>query len=228
NGASNLGLQVADGAGRTTLEISGQGEGLNVTGNSEGMVLNAGGYSGSGHYTGGDGNDGIYGGSGNETISLSHGGGLNIVDGGGGENTATLTSATDGIVVDLAAGTLGAEFGEAWAQGDADLISQLNAYLGEVYGIEYHVGGTGASSSLLFSVTGIVASQFDDVLIGNDANNTFDGYGGNDFIIGKGGEDVAVFGGAASDYVITRVDGDAIELNDQIVEDFLSPHGMDD
>src|SRR5690606_30790290 len=126
------------------------------------------------------------------------------------------------------AGTLGAEFGEAWAQGDADLISQLNAYLGEVYGIEYHVGGTGASSSLLFSVTGIVASQFDDVLIGNDANNTFDGYGGNDFIIGKGGEDVAVFGGAASDYVITRVDGDAIELNDQIVEDFLSPHGMDD
>jgi Ca2+-binding RTX toxin-like protein len=228
NGASNLGLQVADGAGRTTLEISGQGEGLNVTGNSEGMVLNAGGYSGSGHYTGGDGNDGIYGGSGNETISLSHGGGLNIVDGGGGENTATLTSATQGIVVDLAAGTLDAQFGEAWAQGDADLISQLNAYLGEVYGIEYHVGGTGASSSLLFSVTGIVASQFDDVLIGNDANNTFDGYGGNDFIIGKGGEDVAVFGGAASDYVITRVDGDAIALNDQIVEDFLSPHGMDD
>ncbi|HEX7115844.1 MAG TPA: hypothetical protein VF193_11995 [Steroidobacter sp.] len=228
NGASGLGLQVADGAGKTNVKISGSGS-LNVTGNSEGFTLDASEFSGEGTYTGGDGDDRIVGGSGDETFVGSHGGGWNIFDGGEGENTITLTSAIQGVVVDLDAGTLGEDFALAWAaQGevDAEFLTQVLSYVDQQYGIEYHTGETGESSALLFSMTGVVGSQFDDVLIGSDANNTFNGAGGNDFIIGKGGADVAVFAGAASDYVITRVDEEAGALNDRIVEEYLNARGL--
>lgn len=229
NGATNVGLQVADGTGQTNLTINGDGS-LNVTGNSDGFTLNASGFSGSGTYTGGDGDDVILGGSGNETFVASHGGGWNIFDGGGGENTITLTSAVDGVVVDLDAGTLGEDFAQAWAaQGevDATVLAQVLSYVGAQFGIEYHVGETGLSSALLFSMTGVVGSQYDDLLIGNASDNTFDGGSGNDYIIGKDGIDVAVFAGSADDYVITRVDGEAGDLNNGIVENFLSAYGLE-
>src|SRR5690606_21765493 len=105
------------GAGRSELTISGDGT-INVTGNSDGLVLNASGYTGSATYSGGDGNDALFGGSGNETFVLSHGGGLNVIDGGTGENAVTLTSAVDGVVLDLGAGTLGEAFADTWAGDD--------------------------------------------------------------------------------------------------------------
>ena len=224
-GAQNVGLQVADGAGRSELTISGDGT-INVTGNSDGLVLNASGYTGSATYSGGDGNDALFGGSGNETFVLSHGGGLNVIDGGTGENAVTLTSAVDGVVLDLGAGTLGEAFADTWAGDDPVLRGALNAYLDREYGIEYHASETDAdSSALLFGVTTVVGSRHDDLLIGNESDNTFDGVAGNDWIIGKAGNDVAVFGGSAADYVIVRADGEA-DLQNLIVAGRLAEHDM--
>lgn len=214
DGAENMSLQVSGDAGRTTLTLSGNGA-LDVSGGSAGMILDASGFTGSATYTGGDGNDVMVGGSGNETFVLSHGGGQNIVDGGEGDNTITLTSAVSGVVVDLDAGaSLGEDFADEWAGDDAELRNQLNDYLGRAYGIEYHASQTDPdSSALLFGVTGVVGSKYDDLLIGSESANVLDGAGGNDIIIGKGGSDVATFAGNAADYVIMRADSRAGALN---------------
>lgn len=214
DGAENMSLQVTGDAGRTQLTISGDGA-LNVSGSSAGMMLDASSFTGSATYTGGDGNDVLIGGSGDETYVLSHGGGQNIVDGGDGDNTVTLTSAVDGVVVDLEAGaSLGADFADEWAGDDAELRTQLDSYLDSAYGLAYHASETDPdSSALLFGVTGVVGSKYDDLLIGSEGGNVLDGAGGNDIIIGKGGGDVATFGGNAADYVITRADGEGPSLN---------------
>ncbi|WP_129782222.1 hypothetical protein [Peristeroidobacter soli] len=227
DGAQGMSLQVTGDAGRTQLTISGNGQ-LNVSGGSAGMVLNASGYTGDGTYTGGNGNDVIVGGSGNETFVLSHGGGQNIVDGGDGDNTITLTSAVNGVVVDLDAGaSLGSNFADDFAGSDVDLRAQLNNYLGDAYGLAYHASETDPdSAALLFGVTGVVGSKYDDLLIGSEGNNVLNGAGGNDIIIGKGGDDVAVFAGNAADYVITRADSETVASNETIAE-WLASLGMD-
>lgn len=214
DGAQNMSLQVTGDAGRTQLTISGNGE-LNVSGSSAGMILDASNFTGSATYTGGDGNDVLVGGSGSETFVLSRGGGQNIVDGGDGDNTITLTSAVDGVVVDLDAGASLAEgFADDWAGDDTELRDRLNEYLGSGYGLAYHASETDAdSSALLFGITGVVGSKYDDLLIGSENGNVLNGAGGNDTIIGKGGADVAVFAGNAADYLITRVDSEAGSLN---------------
>ncbi|MEJ0040525.1 MAG: right-handed parallel beta-helix repeat-containing protein [Gammaproteobacteria bacterium] len=227
DGAQNMSLQVADDAGQTRLTLSGDGS-INVSGNSSGLMLNASGYTGSGTYTGGDGNDAIFGGSGDETFVLSHGGGHNIIDGGEGENTITLTSAVDGVVVDLDAGpSLGADFADAWSDGDTTLRDALGPYIGQAYGIEYHASETDpASSALLFDIDGVVGSQYDDLLIGADSGNVFDGVGGNDTIIGKSGVDVAMFHGTAADYEITRVDASAVDGQNTLIAERLASFEM--
>lgn len=225
-GATNMVLQAAEDAGSVELTISGDGA-VDVNGNSSGFMLNARGFSGNGSYAGGDGNDGMFGGSGDERFGLSHGGGQNIVDGGEGYDSITLTSAVSGVVVDLSAGpALSADFADEWVGGDSTLRAALESYIGQGYGIEYHASETDPhSSALLFGIDGIVGSRHDDLLIGSESGNVFEGAGGNDLIIGKGGVDVAVFGGRAGDYVITRADGEASLLN-QDIADRLSGFGM--
>lgn len=227
DGAQNMSLQVTGDAGRTQLTISGNGA-LDVSGSSAGMILDASGFTGNGTYTGGDGNDVIVGGVGNETFVLSHGGGQNIVDGGDGDNTVTLTSAVNGVVVDLDAGSsLGAGFADDFAGSDTELRDRLDDYLGDAYGLAYHASETDPdSAALLFGVSGVVGSKYDDLLIGSEGNNVLTGAGGNDIIIGKGGADVAVFAGVASDYVITRADSEAGSSNESIAA-WLAGLGMD-
>jgi len=224
DGAQNVGLYVSDEAGFTEVTLSGNGS-VDVNGNSAGMKLDASGFEGAGTYTGGDGDDIIHGGSGDETFVLSSGGGKNLVDGGAGSNLITLTSAVGGAVVDLAAGAgLEATFADEWAGENAVLRSELNGYIGRSYGIEYHASSTDPNSSaLLFGVTDVLGTHLEDLLIGSDDDNVLHGAGGNDDIIGKGGYDVAVFAGSASDYVITRAaDGSAADRNISIASRLAS------
>jgi Ca2+-binding RTX toxin-like protein len=52
---------------------------------------------------------------------------------------------------------------------------------------------TGEGTDTLSGIEGVVGSRFDDVLTGNDANNTFQAEDGNDTIDGGGGVDFASF-----------------------------------
>jgi len=229
DGAENMGLQVVDGAGRAEVTISGSGS-VTVNGNSEGMTLDASGFTGDGSFIGGDGNDTFIGGSGNDTISLSHGGGLNIADGGAGNNTIALSSAVSGVVVDLDTEmALALDFANDWSGGDSELMATLSGKVGSQYGIEYHASETDPeSSALLFGITGVLGSKYGDVLIGGAGDNTFDGAGGEDYIVGKGGRDVAVFGGNAADYEITRLDDLAVDAHNILINSRLSAYGMTD
>ncbi len=235
NGAENLGLQVSDEAGYTRVTLAGSGNNLNVSGNAAGGIIDASGFEGDVTLTGGDGDDALVGGSGDDTVVLSHGGGRNFVDGGPGDNRITLTSAVGGAVVDLDTGSsLGSSFlADWWPEWDAEegRAELLQGFFGQTYGIEFHASDTDEdSSALLFNITGVVGTHYGDILIGNGASNVLHGAGGNDDIIGKGADDhdIAVFGGAAADYVITRVSEEDVLARNAAIAERLAGFGLTD
>lgn len=233
NGAENLGLQVSNEAGYTEITLTGSGNNLSLTGNSAGLTLNASGLEGNITVVGGDGHDAFATGDGDDTLVGSHGGGRNFFDGGAGDNRLTLTSAVGGAVVDLDTGSvLDADFlAEWWPEWDAEdgRRELIESRFGQVYGIEYHASDTDDdAAALLFNINGVVGTRHGDLLIGNGGSNVLHGFGGNDDIIGKGGGDAAVFGGAAADYVITRVSLDAVELRNIEIAARLGEFGLAD
>ena len=101
----------------------------------------------------GDGDDTIYTGSGNDKVEAGNGNDLIIggegagddsYDGGSGFDTIKYTSATDDIIVDLTKGIAGSKNGSDKAGIGSDTLK----------GIENVIGG-----------------YYDDLLIGNDADN---------------------------------------------------------
>lgn len=226
NGVSGLGLHVSDDAGRTKLILAGTGS-INIVGNSAGTEVDASGVVGDATLSGGNGNDVMKTGSGNDTVVASHGGGLNIFDAGSGTNLVTLTSAAGGVVLDLDAGTLDAGFVQSWAADEQEVLQSAMEYVGSSYGIEYHDSGTDPdSSALLFGFSNVTGGVYDDLLIGNAADNTIDGYGGSDDLIGKDGNDAVLFGGAAQDYEITRLGAADVAVRNQAIAGRLDGFGM--
>lgn len=231
NGAENLGLQVSDEAGYTTVKLTGTGSNLSITGNSAGAMIDASGFDGEITFTGGDGDDAFFGGSGDETYVLSHGGGRNFVDGGDGSNTITLTSAESGAVVVLDTGLALTEsflddWWPTWGE-EEDRRIRLEGYFGRSYGIEYHASETDTdSAALLFGINGVVGTLHGDLLIGDGNANVLNGAGGDDDIIGGEGHDAAVFAGSASDYVITRVGEEEVQARNAGIGDRLEAFGL--
>ncbi|KAK5600853.1 hypothetical protein CRENBAI_008567 [Crenichthys baileyi] len=65
-----------------------------------------------------------------------------------------------------------------------------------------------ASDPLLYTVTNIIGTQFDDVILGNDQNNLIDGGGGRDRLTGGEGEDIYNIKGRNSSVWIENVSKD--------------------
>ncbi|MEX2647586.1 MAG: hypothetical protein WD673_01075, partial [Alphaproteobacteria bacterium] len=127
---------------------------------------------------GGPGNDAVFGGAGDDLIIGGSGQGDDLLFGGSGLDTVDYASATQPIVVDLAAGT---------ASGDP-LIGHdgLN-------GIEHVIGGQGGDSLLGNNAANSLAGgEGDDVLRG--------GAGDDELLGGAGGGDIALFDGPAIRY----------------------------
>jgi Tol biopolymer transport system component len=103
----------------------------------------------------GKGNDLLNGGAGNDT--LTGGIGNDTLAGGDGVDTADYSTGTDGVTVNLTAGTGGSTV---------------------------PVAGAGSGADLLSGIENIVGSAFNDVLVGNDSANVFDGGDGNDNLSG--------------------------------------------
>ncbi len=212
-----------------TADISGgfsTSEDQQFMADSDGGAIN--GSYGDDSFAGGAGTDDFSGGAGNDTL-LGEGGddtlygeaGDDLADGGDGDDlliggtgagndtyvggagidVIAYTSTTQGVIVDLAAGTAtGAEI-------DSDSIS----------GIENVVGGTGADS--------IIGDANDNVLDGAEGNDTISGDGGNDTLLGGLGDDSIT--GDAGDNLISGGDGvdtllggageDSIDGNDSLL-----------
>lgn len=66
--------------------------------------------------------------------------------------------------------------------------------------------GQGGNDTLI-SIENITGTIFADTFFGNNANNTFTGFSGDDIITGAGGVDHAVYHGVRADYTITGSSG---------------------
>ena len=128
---------------------------------------------------GGEGNDELFGGGGDDRLIGGPGG--DALSGGAGFDTASYTSSTRGVRIDLAT-----SFGSS--------------------GDDAPVRGGDADGDSLSSIEAIWGSNFPDLLIGSRAANALYGNGGNDRIWGNSGDDT-IRGGEGDD--ILGVDDEA-------------------
>jgi Ca2+-binding RTX toxin-like protein len=125
-----------------------------------------------------DGDDDVRGDSGDNNITAGHGAGDDQYDGRAGNDTILYPSTSQGVTVDLEAGTgYGVEV-------DNDTIVN----------IENVVGGSGADA--------IAGDGGANALSGADGNDILTGRAGDDLIDGGTGTDTAVFSGNSTDYSI--------------------------
>ena len=219
-GIEELNLRSGDGNDR-----------INISGASEGSVINTG--RGDDEVLGGQGDDELISGSGDDTINgdkgddtiiggfgddvlngqsgddvITFGAGANIVDGGGGDD-----------ILELDFSALIANISLLYNQFEGPTLTDRGILEGtEIDGIEQADITTGAGNDFVdiaaTTIGGIVSTgggldtiiggAGDDELLGGAGNDFFFANAGSDTINGGDGvEDVAGFAGNASDYVIT-------------------------
>jgi len=127
------------------------------------------------------------------TINEFEGVGGNDSITGNGNTRIAFYNASDGVTVDLAAGT-----SRGTAAGD--------------------VAGVGNDS--FTGVNAVRGSGFNDLIAGSSGNETLDGQGGNDTIQGRGGADTLIGGGGADRFVFNSVSDSAVASSDTI-SDFV-------
>jgi len=117
----------------------------------------------------------LYGGAGNDTFRLLNGADFSgILDGQEGLDILDYQDYSSGVQVNLNGASV------TWA-GQAYLAQSATAVNGGVaYGFQ--------------SIEGVIGSLGDDILIGSDSANTFEGLAGDDVLIGLGGDDLYCFG----------------------------------
>ncbi|MEX2647778.1 MAG: FecR domain-containing protein, partial [Alphaproteobacteria bacterium] len=153
---------------------------------------------------GGPGNDAVFGGEGDDLIIGGSGEGDDLLGGGPGVDTVKFSSATQPIVVDLAAGT---------ASGDAAIGHDV------LNGIEHVIGGQAGDSLLgddaVNSLSGadgndsLVGRGGDDVLNGGAGSDALDGGEGDDSLVGGAGLDTVDYASAALPIEVDLVAGTA-------------------
>jgi serralysin len=124
---------------------------------------------------GGSGNDTLIGNDGDNT--LSGGGGNDVFVGGLGNDTLNGGAGSDTVDYSMVTAALNIDF-----NGSAQWVTP------------------GAGTDTLISIEGVIATSFDDTLIGNAAANTLTGNAGNDTLRGNDGDDI-LFGGAGDDTI---------------------------
>lgn len=110
------------------------------------------------------GNDTLIGAGGNDL--LIGGAGRDIIDGGDGVDTADYSSSQSKVVI------------------------SLSTFGFRPYGVGF---GGDATGDKLYDIENLVGSAFNDVLIGNNESNSFEGNAGNDYLIGGRGSDTFIF-----------------------------------
>ena len=85
----------------------------------------------------------------------------------------------------------------------------------------------GAGNDVISAIEAIDGSAYNDILTGDDLNNTIHGRGGADTIVGRGGRD-GLFGDDADDKLLAR-DGEGDQLNGGAGSDGaeVDPFGLD-
>lgn len=144
--------------------------------------------------------DTLTGNSGNNTLQGLLGD--DYIDGGDGRDTASYTSAANGVYVDLALQ------GSAQVTGvGSDTLVNMESISGSLHADSLY--GDGNDNSLL-------GQAGDDELFGRGGDDLLYGLGGTDELDGGSGVDTAVFTGARSNYTITAGDGFYIVVDSRV------------
>jgi Ca2+-binding RTX toxin-like protein len=191
-----------------------------ITGDDKANILNGeggndivGGRGGIDLMSAGTGDDAVDGGNGSDIVAFDAAAGVVVDLSLGtaiGEGTDTLAN-LEGVIGSPSNDTIiGSDVDEIlWAFGGDDTIDGAGGVDFTVYNLapssvnvnlQTGTATGGDGNDALANVEGIVGSFFDDVLVGNDENNSFDGQAGNDQISGAGGDDY-FFGGPGNDAI---------------------------
>jgi len=159
----------------------------NITGDA--LANNLFGNAGNDILNGDDGNDRIQGGDGDDTID--GGDGIDTIFGQDGNDTLSGGAGNDFF--------FGSDGGDSIDGGaDFDTVS----YLASSSGIITDLGGTGtggdATGDSYANIERVLATNFDDTVLGSAGNETLLGLGGDDTLGGGAGND-SLFGGAGTD-----------------------------
>ena len=184
------GVDIIDGRGGNDLVCAGGGDDLIQSGAGNDKVK---GQDDLDSIHGGRGRDRIWGGEGGGS-SLQGGPGRDRLFGGPGTQDSLIGGPGDDVMNGGAGYDL-AEFWESPRRIEADLTTDL---------------ATGHGEDRILSLEGLVGSNFDDLLIGDDLSNMIQGGGGNDVVRalgsdGDGGSDI--LGGADGDDLLDGGEG---------------------
>jgi Ca2+-binding RTX toxin-like protein len=175
----------------------------------------------------GKGLDTLDGGSGNDT--LTGGIGNDVLIGGDGSDTASYSTSSDGVTVNLAAGVGGSTVPIAATGSGADALSGVESVIGSAFNdvlagdgnanrLEGGSGDDNLSGGLKADT--LLGGDGNDTLAGGQGMDSLDGGAGNDILKGALGTDILT-GGAGSDHFqfASVLDG---ALNIDTITDFVS------
>jgi Ca2+-binding RTX toxin-like protein len=172
------------------------------------------GQSGNDTLLGGDGNDTLNGGGGNDSLSggsgndtLEGGTGRDILKGGKGNDQINPGKDTVGDVINGGAGVNTVTYADATGDVRVSLADDLQ-------------NAGAAAGDVIRKVQNVIGSMFDDLLIGDNANNRLNGRGGADTIEGGGGDDT-ILAGAGSDNIVGGAGTNTIDVGDDTPADFV-------
>jgi len=170
------------------------------------------GFLGNDLLIGGDGHDRLYGEQGNDTLSggtgndsLSGGEGNDVLEGNGQDDFLTGGAGAD--IIDGGAGS--------------DTVNYYGSSVGVVVNLAFGTATGGeATGDTIVNVENIYATNFADILVGDDGANRIRTFGGNDVIVAQDGDDIILPG--KGDDVVNGGEGfDIVSY-----EDFISGNGF--
>jgi len=218
--------------GTNAINGTGNDESNTITGNSAGNVLD--GKAGSDTLFGGAGNDTLFGGAGSDSLYgdggndalygdadddfLVGGAGNDLIDGGDGfdtvsyETTVVAFEPPYGVNVNIDENR-GYQTPGSYIYSDplSTIVIGFNPTLSAPIAAGTALDRLGNRDTLR-NLERIIGSSLDDVLIGNNKDNTIQGLAGNDIFIGNAGDDT-LDGGDGIDTVSYRLDSGAVIVN---------------
>jgi len=162
------------------------------------------------------GNDNIVGGAGNDTVYA--GADDDVIEGGSGSNILKGQSGNDLFIA-------GEGADQIYGGNDVDTISYVNSSAAVNINLSNNqISGGDAENDTISKIENIIATAFDDVLIGSNANNEFTGGAGDDTISGGKGADIYHynFGDGIDTITESGSDVDKIKFANSISKEDLS------
>jgi Ca2+-binding RTX toxin-like protein len=137
---------------------------------------------------GGAGLDVIKAGGGNDTIIGGIDGKKDVVDGGAGSDLVDYSDAGSAMTIRLNDTFRDGVF---LVQRDGSAVINARTLSGEINGISFSTPIPAVAEDVLRNIENVIATAFNDTIVGNMWNNVFRGGAGADYIDGKVGSDTA-------------------------------------